>query len=303
EKGTKAFEKFTESAEGKEMFGTIFESFKRAGDAMMPVFKQIGKSFETIAPVLADIAEAVAPALEEIVKVFGDTFKEIGPELGDTLGEIGMIIADMPPSIMELVPPFLRLFKSVLKPMAPVVEKAAEALGWLADRLADLFEWLDGTIAGDILGIATALWGLRYVIRKMPKKLPILGALGSSAIFGGGKGGKGGKAAKNAKNAPKIFPPIIGGFGKSGKAAKKATKPTKGFWKTMGRGAKAVGKKIPGIGWFLLGLDMIPAGTTRAGEEVTALDRTFHGVGDTFRAVSASVTGNVEAMTNLKREL
>src|SRR5690606_14676137 len=124
----------------------------------------------------------------------------------------------MLPSIMELVPPFLRLFKSVLKPMAPVVEKVAEALGWLADRLADLFEWLDGTIAGDILGIATALWGLRYVIRKMPKKLPILGALGSSAIFGGGKGGKGGKAAKNAKNAPKIFPPIIGGFGKSGKA-------------------------------------------------------------------------------------
>src|SRR5690606_25759481 len=68
EKVSEAVKDFTASARGQEMLKTVFESIRRAGEAMSPVFKQIGSTLVQLSPIIADVVEAIAPALEQIVK-------------------------------------------------------------------------------------------------------------------------------------------------------------------------------------------------------------------------------------------
>src|SRR5690606_17293296 len=101
------------------------------------------------------------------------------------------------------------------------------------------------------------------------------------------------------KGAARGFPPIVGGFNKTSKAAGKATKSVGGFWKTVGRGAKAGVRRLPGIGLVLTGLDLIPSGVKEAGKSFSILEVGLVGLQKTGSALAAILTGNKEAWHNL----
>src|SRR5690606_42133517 len=69
---TESFERWTKSVDGKQTLGKVFDSLRRAGDAMSPVFKTLFRTLADLTPLLADITEAVAPGLQEIIKPFGE---------------------------------------------------------------------------------------------------------------------------------------------------------------------------------------------------------------------------------------
>src|SRR5690606_23404495 len=166
-----------------------------------------------------------------------------------------------------------------------------------ADALADLLNAVTGAGVAQRAAVALGLGGRGKGLKKLPKIGPVAKGL---ALLG--LGGKRAKGAKGAKGSRGIFPPIIGGFGKTGKAAKKATKNVGGFWQKLGRGAKAGVKKLPGIGWVLTGLDLIPSGVKKAGESLSLLEAGWAGLEKAGSAVAAIVTGNKEAWHNLTHE-
>src|SRR5690606_17804665 len=61
-------------------------------------------------------------------------------------------------------------------------------------------------------------------------------------------------------------------------------------------------KKLPGIGWVLTGLDLIPSGVKKAGESLSLLEAGWAGLEKAGSAVAAIVTGNKEAWHNLTHE-
>src|SRR5690606_22969141 len=191
----------------------------------------------------------------------------------------------------------LRLLDAVLKPMTPVVETLAPIVGGLADALADLLNAVTDSGVAQIAALGLGLVGLGKALKKLPKIGPI--AKGLAMLGLGGRGPMGGKGAKGSRG---LVQPIIGGFGKPGKAAKKATKNVGGVWKNLGRGAKAGVKKLPGIGWVLTGLDLIPSGVKKAGESLSLLEAGWAGLEKAGSAVAAIVTGNKEAWHNLTHE-
>src|SRR5690606_9571884 len=119
---TESFERWTKSVDGKQTLGKVFDSLRRAGDAMSPVFRTLFRTLAGLTPLAAGITEAVAPALQEMITAFGSGLESISPHIGPLWGSLAKTLARMIPVVMQLLPPFLRLLDAVLKPMAGVVE-------------------------------------------------------------------------------------------------------------------------------------------------------------------------------------
>lgn len=268
---TASFERWTKSVRGEQTLGKVFDSLRRAGDAMSPVFKTLFRTLADLTPLLADITEAVAPGLQEIIKAFGEGFKSISPEIGPLLGSIAKTLARMIPVVMQLLPPFLRLLDAILKPMASVVELLVPPLRWLADAISGVLGALSGT---GLDKLAVFAGGLLLLKKRMPGAFAFL---------------RGGKLGRDAKTAAGGVTALAASTDKAAKAG--------GRMQRLVRGAGKGG---------LFGLALAVTGSK---EVAKVLDDTTSVVGETldlsiagFRGLAAAVTGNEEALRNIRKE-
>src|SRR5690606_11434654 len=268
---TESFERWTKSVDGKQTLGKVFDSLRRAGDAMSPVFKTLFRTLADLTPLLADITEAVAPGLQEIIKAFGEGFKSISPQIGPLLGSIAKTLARMIPVVMQLLPPFLRLLDAVLKPMAGVVELLVPPLRWVADAISGVLGALSGT---GLDKLAVFAGGLLLLKKRMPGAFAFL---------------RGGKLGKDAKTAAGGVTALATSTDKAAKAGGRMQRLVKG----AGRGG-------------LFGLALAATGSK---EVAKILDDTTSVIGDTldlavggYKGLAAAITGNEEALKNVRNE-
>lgn len=272
EKGAASFRKFTESASGSEKIGAIFEAMNRAGKAVAPVLKAIGNGLVDIAPALASIAEKVSPGLEKLVTGFFDAFEEISPGVGDALGGIADSLGSMLPPLVRLIEPALELVNVVLKPMSIAVQALAPVLENLIGILAGIANVGNGTVGA--IGI---LAGSFLLLRRRAQGLP-----GIMASIFGGRGARGAALAGQAA----ALNGVAAGMGR-------VQSKGRGLRSTFGR-AGIVGLIVGATGSEELG-GLLDNAVTSIGSFIDA------GISG-FKALGAAITGNEEALNNIRRQ-
>lgn len=297
-----SFRSFTESTAGQQQLGRLFESLGRAGDAVAPVFRQLFDTLVQLSPVFADIAEKVGPKLSEIIEAVGDALEDIGPELGDSLVGIGDALKEILPSVVQLIGPFSSLLNAVLRPLVPVVEALAPVLGLVAEALASLLNAVSDSGRGPLVALAGGLFLLRRRLKNLPGRITsvatALGTLGGKA--GKGKGGAAagmgaaataaGRLSRNVKKIPKGRLALLGGL-------------LAGFLVPEGVGDNLI-QISDSVEKLNKGAEILTGGDGRFD-----LTDTFNGVdvavaaaADGFRGLAAVLTGNEEALRNLRSE-
>lgn len=238
--GGDTIQKATDQTEG---FGDKFKTFTHNLEVPFAPLAVSGINFAIseltkATPFLTKFATNVQTALgrvgPQIQSLFANIASAVGPVLKDLVGSVGKIdfgaiFAKAKAAILPLLPPFERLYASIVKlniAALPVLKSGIELVLGAAIKLRPVFVAVLNVITGVIGSLTTHMSALKPVL------------LGAAAAFA---------AFKTAKAVKGVFDSIVVSVKGTVAAVGKARTAVTGFFKSAGALKDTVGTKLTGI--------------------------------------------------------
>lgn len=135
------------------------------GDALGQLAPSLGKLLSGLLPLIGSLVQGIVPILSPILDALGPALQALGPTLvplGEALGEIVVALAPVLPLLGEFLAvlvqvaiPVLQLLALVLKPLTPVLQFMADAVGELGKALG-MIDW--GAVGNAVGGGFADAW-------------------------------------------------------------------------------------------------------------------------------------------------
>jgi hypothetical protein len=154
---------WAKSTEGQNALGQLFESARKAADALMPILTAVFEVLATqVAPILAEVGAAVGPAVVQVVRAIGSALEAARPGIiafAQGFASFLEALAPALPAVGALASAIGTTLGTVLTRLGPVLADVVETLSnALAEALSNP-DLIDGLVAmGQAFGdLVTAL--------------------------------------------------------------------------------------------------------------------------------------------------